>query len=221
MRLNYDFTAQHAKQLFVGLVVIEIMLVVAYLAGVSLGHPTKFFDLDGESNLPAWFSSMQLLLISQVIFLKAYQQDIAIEPSRWFWLLGSVGFMFLSADDAAQIHETLGRVLAHVVWLPRFKMGHGVWIFIYVFIGMIVLALTAREFSAMWNRYRRATVLMVAGVALAIAGGVILEIVSYQYLRSGSTPQLYVLEVAFEEFFEMLGASITLYGAILLLIGES
>lgn len=220
MKLHYDLTVQDANQFFVGLVLIEIFLVVTYLAGELFGHPTQFFDLDGEANLPAWFSSIQLFLICQVLFLKTCQPDPVNAPARWFLLLGSLGFMFLSADDAAQIHETMSRVSKHIDWLPRFKLGHGIWIFLYTFVGLVITALSAREFGKMWRRYQRATVLMTSGIALAIFGGVILEIISYQYLRTGATPVLYVAEVAFEEFFEMLGASIALYGAIRLLIDE-
>ena len=46
-------------------------------------------------------------------------------------------------------------------------------------------------------------------------GGVGLEIISYQFLREDETSLFYIVEVAFEEFLEMLGASLILYGAIL------
>lgn len=218
MKLHYDLTVQDINQLFVGLVLIEIFLVAAYLACMLSGHPTKFFDLDAEANFPAWFSSIQLFLISQVFFLKTRQPAPMNSSSRGLLLLGSLGFMFLSADEAARIHETINGVIKHIEWLPRFKSDHGIWIFIYAVVGLVAIAIAAREFRMMWREYRRATMTLMAGVALAILGGVVLEIVSYQYLRSGSTPVLLVIEVAFEEFFEMLGASIALYGALLLLM---
>jgi len=54
-----------------------------------------------------------------------------------------------------------------------------------------------------------------------LLGGVGLEAIGYQFLRSGSTPLLYSAEVALEEFLEMSGASITLYGTILMLLHKS
>jgi len=62
---------------------------------------------------------------------------------------------------------------------------------------------------------------MAIGMGFVVLGGVGLEAIGYQFLRSGSTPLLYSAEVALEEFLEMSGASVTLYGAILLLLYKS
>jgi hypothetical protein len=58
-------------------------------------------------------------------------------------------------------------------------------------------------------------------MGFVLLGGVVLEAISNQFLRSDSTPILYTVEVALEEFLEISGASVTLYGAILLLLHES
>ena len=58
-------------------------------------------------------------------------------------------------------------------------------------------------------------------MGFVLLGGVVLEAISNQFLRSDSTPLLYTVEVALEEFLEISGAIVTLYGAILLLLHES
>ena len=217
MKLEFECTIQGANKLLIGSVIFETFLVFCYLVGILSHHPTQFFDLDGEANLPAWFSSIQLFVIGQAFLLKGLQINSKTQLSRFFFYLGCLGFILLSADEAARIHETLNGVLQHVHLLPRFKDGNGIWIAIYILIGAALFFITSREILAMWNCYRRATLIMAMGVGVALFGGVVLEIVSYQYLRSGSTQLLYFIEVAFEEFFEMSGASITLYGALLML----
>ena len=47
-----------------------------------------------------------------------------------------------------------------------------------------------------------------------------MEIISYNYLKGMERQLLYKVEVALEEFFEMVGVSIILYGVILCALRE-
>ena len=225
MRLYCDFTVRDANKLLFGLILFELCLVLIYAADTLLGSPSwsikQLFDFDGEGNIPAWFSSVQLSLIGLIFLLRSRQTDSDHFPSPLFLLTVSTGFIFLSADEAASIHEKISGALKHIELMPRFKGDHGIWIFIYALIGLILFLATFRSLAAMWNRYRHATFMMAIGMGIVVLGGVVMEVISYQFLRSGSTPLLYRVEVTLEEFLEMSGASVTLYGAILLLLHES
>jgi hypothetical protein len=48
-----------------------------------------------------------------------------------------------------------------------------------------------------------------------LTGGGLLETIGYKMLNAGVSLSLYRVEVALEEFFEMLGASIVLYAVLL------
>jgi hypothetical protein len=221
MRLYCDFTARSANKLLIGLVAVEFFIVFAYVFGMLSGHRTEFFNLDGEANFSAWFSSAQLFLIGQVFLLKGYLQRLASFPSPWFFLIIGIGFIFLSADETAQIHEKITGILKHIQFIPRFKGGNGIWILVYMVIGLVGCFATFRDILAMFSRYRHASKIMMAGVGVAFLGGVVFEVISYQFLRTGSTPVLGMFEIACEEFFEMFGESVTLYGAIMMLIAET
>jgi hypothetical protein len=224
MRLYRDFTGRDANKLLFGLILFELCLVLIFAADTSLGSPIlsikQLFDLDGESSIPAWFSSVQFFLIGLVILLKSCQPDPDHSSSVLFLRLVSAGFVFLSVDEAASIHEKISVLLRHVAWLPRFKDDHGLWVFIYAMIGLFLLLINYRILAAMWNHHRQATSIMAIGMGFVLLGGVGLEALSYQFLRSGSTPLLYSIEVALEEFLEMSGASVMLYGATLLLLHQ-
>jgi hypothetical protein len=225
MRLYCDITVRDANILLIGLILFELCLVLIFAVDTALGSPRlsiqQLFDLDGEGNIPAWFSSVQFFLIGLLFLLKSRQLDPDHSPSPLFLLMVSAGFIFLSADEVASMHEKLSVVFKHVAWIPRFKGDHGLWVFIYAIIGLILLLANLRAVAAMWNRYRHATSIMAIGMGFVMLGGVGLEAIGYQFLRSGSTPLLYSAEVALEEFLEMSGASVTLYGAILLLLYKS
>lgn len=221
MRFQYDISARNANKFFTVLILIELCLAVIYIIGVSTGHPTIFFDLDGEENLPTWFSTIQLFLISLVFFLCSLETRAKYLPSALFLKVVGAGFIFLSVDETAQIHEKLTSILKHLEWMPRFKGDNGIWIFLYAFIGIVAYAITFREVVKSWKYYRRATLFIIIGFAISIFGGALLEAVSYEFLRNGSTPILYTLEVATEETFEMFGITLMLYGALLLLTDES
>jgi hypothetical protein len=53
-----------------------------------------------------------------------------------------------------------------------------------------------------------------AGAAVYVTGAAVLESIGYKMLSAGSTPSLYRAEVALEEFFEMMGASLILYAVL-------
>ena len=63
----------------------------------------QLFDVDEENNIPTWFSGFLLLNTSFVLYLAA-----RAEQTKWkkSWGLLSVGFLVLSLDEVAGLHET-------------------------------------------------------------------------------------------------------------------
>src|SRR3982751_4790319 len=61
--------------------------------------------LDGECNIPSWFSSCLLLVCALLLALIAAAQRQ--RPKAWFghWLALALIFGFLSLDETAQLHE--------------------------------------------------------------------------------------------------------------------
>lgn len=224
-----DFTVQDLKIMLLGAVIFELFLVLLFSIDQLLGSPNSniknLVDLDYEGTIASWFTSIQLFLIGLFFLLKKRLIKSTDSPSPLFFLLVGCGFIFLSLDEAASIHENVNRLLRHFDFLPRFKGKHGLWMIVYIPIG-VVLALTVfRSIIQMWHRYRKITKIMAGGMIIFILGAIVLEVISYQYLRIGSTPSsytfIYALEVGVEEFLEMFGTSLTLYGSALMLLHKS
>lgn len=220
MSICFDFSVRDARKLLCGLVFFELFLVMVFAVDSLLGSPSLnfkwFVNLDEEGNLPAWFSAIQLFMIGSVFLLKSRHRRAGHAPAARFFLVVGVGFIFLSADEAAKGHEMIHFVLGKI-----FKGDGPYWIYFYVVIAAILFLIFHRSIIAMWNRYRHESILMATGFGLIVLGAAVLERMSFAFLRSGSTPVGYGIEVAIEEFLEMFGASVILYGAMLLLLHDS
>ncbi len=216
---------EDAKKILIGLLIVEIFFVTIYgftaFFDLSIMYLKTLFDLDHEGSLPAWFSSIQLFLIGLAFLIKSRIIDKHHSPSPYFFLIMGLGFIFLSADEAAAIHEKITPLFKHIEEIPRFKGNHGIWIFVYILIAILLLLSHFKYLVAMWKSYRNETIILSTGMAVLACGGVILEIVSYQFLRTGLTPTSYIIEVIAEEFLEMFGATIVLYGAVLILFKKT
>lgn len=209
------------RRLFCGLVAVELCLVAIHVAAGQPGHPMsvihRLFDLDAEGNIPAWFSTVQLFLLG-LVFLGMRGRAGTGLSSRLSMTAGA-GFIFLSMDEAASIHESITAAFTPYAWLPRFQGDHGMWLFLYLPAGLAALLAFRRDLAGMWARHPRTAATLLAGLLLYVMGGGALEVVSYQYLRSGTVAAwLYCAEVALEEFLEMAGISVMLYGALRMMI---
>ncbi|MFQ5644127.1 MAG: hypothetical protein ACE5FQ_10595 [Thiogranum sp.] len=221
--LHFQFNLEDANRLLVALISFEVSLAAIFALDVISLIPSVFhkpFDLDGEGTIPAWFSSMQLFVIGILfLFSRHWPQTHQIVKPGFLRVIG-IGFVFLSMDEAASIHERITALLKHIEWVPRFEGGHGIWIPVYLSIAVVLLGIGRRTIISMLNTYPRQMLIMFFGVVLFIIGGIGMEIISYWYLRGTGLTLLYKAEVAIEEFLEMSGASIVLYGAILCALRE-
>jgi len=120
---------------------------------VALGDRVMF-ALDGEGNLPTWFSST----LFAVAGISAFALALIDARSRWLWVL--VGFLFVafSLDDSVEIHETTereGESLSRLLVQP-------------VVVGVLALAL-----GVLGRRHPRPErwLLMAAGGVIVVALG--------------------------------------------------
>lgn len=212
MTLKLRYTEKDLKKLICGLIIIEIILVSIHIVVTILGIPINRFNLNGEANIPAWFSSTQLFMIGFVFLLSAHHSNRHHHPSPLFLLTVGIGFIFLSVDEAAIIHEHISGALKHIEWIPRFGHGRGIWIFLYPLVGLTLLIIGYREIYKSWKYYKREMVIFIIGSIIFVFGALGLEMVKFLVILKYPFT---LLEVVFEEFFEMLGATIILSSAIL------
>jgi hypothetical protein len=112
-------------------------LCLVYSIDVVLGRPyqtvTRLVNLDGESNLASWYSSIQLFCVFIISAFFSYNKMKENGKLSSIILLPII-FLLMSIDESAQIHEELG-LLSDVLFPSRSRVGTsfhktGVWMFV-------------------------------------------------------------------------------------------
>lgn len=202
------------------LIVVDILLVAAYIIDHAVGRPSRAFseftNLGGEANLPAWYSAAQLLIVAFVFTCCATQTGYEILARIFLWICAAV-FVTLSLVEATYIHEDLGGV-TDKLFLPDGDRKQspfprtGVWMFVFaapsVLIACMMLA-GLRYFAGSGAYFMKITI----GSAIFLLSALGTEVLA-NWFKGGWHG---VAQVASEEFGEMLGVTLILWGVIELL----
>jgi hypothetical protein len=218
---HLSYSRADAKRLLLFLLGCEVFLVLCYTLSTIVAPDFKWgplkvlFDVDRENSIPTWFSSVQLFVIGLLLFAQSRRRG-RLGPFLFF--LG-LGFVFLSADEAASIHERIIDSVKrlNIQWLLflTFNGDPRAWMVPYAVVGLVSGVLLRRYLWVLGRGFRRETALVVVGLAIFAAGGIGLELVSFTFMETPD-PEPYDWIVAGEEFLEMAGMSLVLYGVMLL-----
>ena len=217
-------------RLFLALLVIDALLILAYVGQVALNIPsgklTELVDLDGESSLCMWFSSMQLYSSGVLVGLVFWHR--ASRDRSEAAVLGLLGLFLLamSVDEAIQLHEWVGwrsdALLEEGSREGTMWSVTGIWMF--------VIGIPAVAFAA-WLLYRSrglmpAPVLtwFAAGMAVLFAGALGAEAFANLTIKRapGELPSTLAgtLQASVEEGLEMLGGNLLLGASLALFLHE-
>lgn len=204
--------------LFLLVVGIELLLVFLYATLVYLGDERPrfliYFNLDGERTIPALFSSIQLMLVGLVFAWMNWLQRESQAVAQWFLVMGSLGFVFLGFDEAFAIHESITRQAQHVEWLPRFNGRFGIWVVPYLAVLVVLVTLSLGQVIRLYRLNPKAFWIMALGGLLFLMGAVGVEILGYHIREHPHLHGSYLITIAVEEFLEMFGITLILYGAL-------
>lgn len=185
----------------VGLLAIHVLLTVVHYEVVEIPwHVRQLFDVDEEDSFPTWYSSAALLLTAVTLWVNARRQCALGSPLRWHWSGLAVGFLLLSIDEIAGIHETMNSLIDGSWAVP----------------GAVLAALIGGLYLMFLVRLDRKTAIQfVIGGAIFVGGAVGVELYTEPYLENDQLNTLaYNLWTAVEEGMEMSGVLIFL-GALL------
>ncbi len=168
------------------------------------------FNINGEANIPTWYSTALLLLVAQAAFgvhLLRRQAGQALAPGlvhvlgRYFWLGFGLVYVFFSLDEAALVHELFD------------KLGAPKWVFFYAPGAFLYVSGCLLYFFRVEKDQRSVRNWVLGGLLVYVIGGVGLEWVGYHYQLHLHEPLLQI-EIVFEELFEFTGTAMVLAGCL-------
>ena len=220
-----------ARTVTATLAAIITVLVLADVAGqiatYNFGHPTvlglvPLFDLDRESNVPAWYSASVLLICAEALALVAFAKRRSGDRYRWHWAGLAVGFLYLSADEGGGIHEFIGPLFAGVGhWLTLHVSSYFRYLAAYpVYTWVLPACAAAAIIGIFYLKFllalpRRTAVFFVLAAAIYLGGAVGVEVIGARHvLLYGQHDAVYGVLVILEESMEMSGIALFLYAVL-------
>jgi hypothetical protein len=125
------------------------------------------FDVDAETSIPTWFSSVQLFTVGLLLLVQSRQPS----RRRLLLLVGALGFMFLSVDEGAAVHDRIYVIARNRP--PFVGVQFLAWMVPYFFIAAVLVLVLAKPILLTYRRFRRESALAGAGATLFVTGGVV------------------------------------------------
>ncbi|MBI4000086.1 MAG: hypothetical protein HY351_05665 [Candidatus Omnitrophica bacterium] len=197
------------------------ILVIAHLINVAMGFPIwqleRLFGLELESNIPTWFSSV-LWLIASVAAYQCFQIS-EVKRNKTAWSIIALGFLALSIDEVAEIHESLFSIAAKHI-LPS-VMEHNLgemfkatsWPVLAAPFLIVIVVWLFLTLKRLLIGSPRAAWLLALGFSVSIFAGFGLETIT-NFLNHTSLQWVWEIEAVFEEWFEMIGPILIIAGLI-------
>lgn len=185
--------------------------IVAFSSGIpSYSFKWNVIWFNGENNIPAWYSSSQLLVCAIVLTALAAVAIRRRSNQAFGWSTLAVGFYALSLDEAAGLHEKVSRLVAGQN--ADAITGSFQWVLVAAPL-VIVIAVILLKFT--WRLPVRTRTMLIASGALFVGASVGLEAIGGRFAEAGGWSAFgLTVFTTLEEILEIL--SITLFLTALL-----
>jgi len=199
--------------------VIIIILTIAHVSGQFIKLRTSdpiahgliaMFNVDLESNVPTYFSSLMLLIISVLLGIIAQYKNKTKGPYFIHWTLLSIAFLFLSLDEAAGFHEGISGSI-RTQW-----DASGYFQYPWVIPGIFLVLIFVILFFKFWlNLPQKTRMLFLVSGVIYISGAIGIELISgkYAYIH-GEDNLVFNMIIMIEEFLEMSGCLCFIYALL-------
>jgi hypothetical protein len=204
------------------LLLTDLPLAALYILDTALGHPysivTRLVNLNGEANLPTWYSSAQSLVLGLLLGALAVVLSNGRLIRSWPLVALSAVCLALSLDETAQIHEWFGKK-SDILFASGTRQGSllprtGLWMFLLGPPFVIVVALLWRALSRSLRGRERVVRLYLVGFFLYVTSALGMEIFANVVSAGGRKS---VVQVACEELGELLGVTLLIWATLELL----
>jgi hypothetical protein len=200
--------------MFWTLVAVEWVLLAIYLGTVwTWGESPAIFDFNGFQNIPSLFSAVHLFGVALGFMgLAFYRSFPGQKPSRPLLVTVGVIFFYISViDETFKWHQHFYKPFCWMPWIENCRSWFNIYIYLYVGIAVTTFLVFFRDLKASWKFYPVASFFVGFGIFTFLFGALGLELFKFQLFDTGYG-MMEKLRIAGEEYLEMLGATLTLYG---------
>ena len=162
------------------------------------------FEVDGEGNIPTYFSSMLHLTSSVLLTMITIAARQRQNPGWKKWAGLAVKFVAASIDEASSIHELLTYPMREILGT------HGVLYFAWLVPAILLLIVAALFYWPFFRKLPKTTFVgfMIAATVF-LSGAVVMEFLGGWFAENKGVAALeFCLATEVEEFLEMTGAVI-------------
>ena len=199
------------------LLLIIVGLVLANITGQVLQHEFGYnssiirgLDFDNERNIPAFFSTVLLLisasLLGSIAAVKRKEQDSYTRH----WAMLSLIFVFLALDENVSLHERLIEPLRNA--LHTGGVFYYAWVIPAIF---AVLCFAILYFKFLFHLPKKSRLIFSIAAILYIGGAIGVEMIGGRHADLyGVSNFSYSMITTLEESFEMAGILLFIFGLL-------
>lgn len=198
--------------------VMACVLILASLAGqlapyfTGRSEPIVFLSVDGEQNLPTFFSVLLILVATLLLAVITVFKNAQGAPCVRYWAILASGFLFIALDEATSIHEKLQGPMSRLLGEDRPDVFHFAW----VAPGMAIVLLVGLFFLKFLLRLPAKTrLLFCVSAALYLGGAIVLELIGGHYaITHGIRSWIFIASSSVEEGLEMGGIILFIFALL-------
>ncbi len=185
---------------------------IHYIKGVTRGGWIyRLFLLGREWSIPTYFSV--ILLLSSFLLLLFIALSVKKQKSAYFphWILLTVGFLFMAADELLSFHERLGLFMRDCLK----EDIHGYFFYSWVIVAIpLIIALALFFVKFWWKLPQKSKITFLFAAIVYLSGCLGFEMIEGYYAEKYGINTTYIIVEAMEEGLEMFGIIIFIWGLL-------
>lgn len=189
----------------------NIIGLIYYYRGNNIRWFYNLFNFNAEGNIPSYYSSITIFISAGLLgFITLFRKSYKLP--YFLWLMLTFIFLFLSIDEASQLHERVGVLFENNFNFKGFL--DWAWVVPYGLLLLVFAIIYYIKFlPQLSNKIKR--LFFISG-SIYVFGAVGFEMLAAKNYNSANFSEiLNVIYYSIEEFLEMIGIALFIYSLLL------
>jgi len=189
----------------------NIINLTFYFNNINIKWFYNLFDLNTEGNIASFYSSITIFISATLLgFIAFFRKKNNLSYVLWFFL--SIVFLFLSIDEASQLHERVGVLFEDNLNLT----GYLSWAWVVPYGILVIIFSVVYYFKFLPQLPKKIYWLFIISGSIYVTGALGFEMLAAKNYNSPLFSEiLNAIYYSIEEFLEMLGIALFIYSLLL------